>query len=195
MCTYGSLLFFFFLKGSIYYYLTPWNLKWIITAMIFSFSFILPVINIYILYRLNRISSLKMENQSERTFPYVLTSCFYFGLFYLFLDLNIWPGIKVLIFGGGVTILLTAIINMKYKISAHMVGIGGLLGSLMVIANTLKYNATSQIIILVLIAGIIATARLYLKAHEPRQIYSGFFLGLITQVLVFFGFLYFNLIQ
>jgi len=163
--------------------------------MIFSFSFILPVINIYILYRLNRISSLKMENQSERTFPYVLTSCFYFGLFYLFLDLNIWPGIKVLIFGGGVTILLTAIINMKYKISAHMVGIGGLLGSLMVIANTLKYNATSQIIILVLIAGIIATARLYLKAHEPRQIYSGFFLGLITQVLVFFGFLYFNLIQ
>lgn len=192
MCSYGSLLFFFFLKGSVYYYLTPFNLKWIITAMIFSFSFILPVINIYILYRLNRISSLKMEDQKERTFPYVLTSCFYFGLFYLFLDLSVWPSIKILIFGGGLTILLTAIINMRYKISAHMVGIGGLLGSLIVISYVLKYNAVPQIAVVVLIAGIIATSRLYLKAHEPKQIYCGFFLGLITQVLVFFSFLFFK---
>ena len=160
--------------------------------MIFSFSFILPVINIYILYRLNRISSLRMENQSERTFPYVLTSCFYFGLFYLFLDLSVWPSIKVLIFGGGISILLTAIINLKYKISAHMVGAGGLLGSLIVVSYVLKYNAVPQIAVLVLIAGAVATCRLYLKAHEPKQIYSGFFLGLLTQIGVFLGFLFFN---
>lgn len=192
MCSYGSLLFFFFLKGSIYYYLTPTNLKWIISAMIFSFSFILPVINIYILYRLNRISSLRLEIQSERTFPYVLTSCFYFGLFYLFLDLSVWPSIKVLIFGGGLAILLTAIINLRYKISAHMVGIGGLLGSLIIVSYVLKYNAVPQIAFLVLLAGVIATSRLYLKAHEPKQIYSGFFLGLLTQVVVFLSFLFFN---
>ncbi len=193
MCSYGSFLFFFFLKGSVYYYLTPFNLKWVIIAMVFSFSFVMPVINIYILYSLNRISSLKMENQKERTFPYVLTSCFYFGLFYLFLDLSVWPSIKVLIFGGGLAILITAIINMKYKISAHMVGIGGLLGSLMVISYTLKYNAVSQMVFLILVAGTIATARLYLRAHEPRQIYAGFFLGLITQVTVFLSFLFFHL--
>lgn len=160
--------------------------------MIFSFSFVLPVINIYILYRLNRVSSLRMENQSERTFPYVLTSCFYFGLFYLFLDLSVWPSIKVLIFGGGLSVLLTAIINLRYKISAHMVGAGGLLGSLIVVSYVLKYNAVPQIAVLVLIAGLIATCRLYLKAHQPKQIYAGFFLGLLTQVSVFLGFLIFN---
>lgn len=192
MCSYGSLMFFFFLRGSIYYYLTPTNLKWIITSMIFSFSFLLPVINIYILYRLNRISSLHMENQNERTFPYVLTSCFYFGLFYLFLDLSVWPSIKVLVFGGGTAILLTAIINLKYKISAHMVGIGGLLGSLIVISYVLKYNAVPQMAAIVILAGVIATCRLYLKAHEPKQIYSGFFLGLVTQLIVFIGFLFVN---
>ncbi len=192
MCSYGSLLFFFFLRGSIYYYLTPTNLKWVISAMVFSFSFVLPVINIYILYRLNRISTLKLENQKERTFPYVLTSCFYFGLFYLFLDLSVWPSIKVLIFGGGLSILLTAIINLKYKISAHMVGIGGLLGSLIVVSYVLKYNAVPQLSVLVLLAGVIATCRLYLKAHEPKQIYSGFFLGFLTQVSVFLLFLIFK---
>lgn len=122
----------------------------------------------------------------------MLTSCFYFGLFYLFLDLSVWPSIKVLIFGGGLSIFLTAIINLKFKISAHMVGIGGLLGSLIVVSYVLKYNAVPQIAFLVILAGIIATCRLYLKAHDPKQIYSGFFLGFLTQIAVFLGFLFFN---
>lgn len=193
MCSYGSIIFFFFLKGSIYDYMTPLKLKWIISAMIFSFSFILPVINIYILYKLNRISTFTLKEQSERTFPYILTSCFYFGLFYLFLDLNIWPSIKVLIFGGGLSVLLTAIVNLKYKISAHTVGIGGLIGSLMMISLVLKYNAVPEIAVLFLIAGIIATSRLYLEAHSPKQIYSGFLLGMVTQIVVFTFFLNFKL--
>lgn len=192
MCTYGSLLFFFFLKGSIYYYLTQTDFKWIITAMIFSFSFILPVINIYILYRLNRISSMRIEDQKERTFPYILTSCFYFGLFYLFLDLKIWPSLKVLIFGAGLSILLTAIINMRYKISAHMVGVGGLIGSLLIVSWLIRYNAVPHVMVLFVIAGVIATARLYLKQHDHKQIYAGFFLGLVTQMTVFLAFLFFN---
>jgi membrane-associated phospholipid phosphatase len=114
-------------------------------------------------------------------------------LFYLFLDLNIWPSIKVLIFGGGVSVLLTAIINLKYKISAHTVGIGGLIGSLMMISLVLKYNAVPEIAILFLIAGIIATCRLYLDAHSPKQIYAGFALGLLTQIIVFTFFLNFQL--
>ena len=88
--------------------------------------------------------------------------------------------------------MLTAIINLKYKISAHMVGIGGLLGSLIVVSYVLKYNAVPQLSVLVLLAGVIATCRLYLKAHEPKQIYSGFFLGFLTQVSVFLLFLIFK---
>lgn len=173
--------------------MTPLKLKWIISAMIFSFSFVLPVINIYILYKLNRISAITLEKQSERTFPYILTSCFYFGLFYLFLDLNIWPSIKVLVFGGGLSVLLTAIINLKFKISAHAVGIGGLISSLIMVSYVLKYNAVPEIAGLFLIAGLIATCRLYLEAHKPSQIYSGFVVGFVTQLLVFTFFLNFKL--
>lgn len=173
--------------------MTPFKLKWVISAMIFSFSFILPVINIYILYKLNRISTITLEKQNERTFPYIITSCFYFGLFYLFLDLNIWPSIKVLIFGGGLSVLLTAIINLKYRISAHTVGIGGLIASLIMVSYVLKYNAVPEIAVLFLIAGLVASSRLYLEAHKPSQIYSGFLLGFGTQLLVFIFFLNFKL--
>ncbi len=194
MCSYGSLVFFFLLKGSIYDFMTPLKLKWIISAMICSFSFLLPVINIYILYKLKRISTFTIDDQEERTFPYIVTSCFYFGLFYLFMDLNIWPSIKVLIFGAGFAILLTALINMKFKISAHMVGIGGLIGSVIAVSFAIKHNSVFLSCWLILLAGLIATSRLYLKAHEPRQIYSGFLLGLITQIIIFYLFQSFNFI-
>lgn len=193
MCSYGSIIFLFFLKGSIYDFMTPLKLKWVISAMIFSFTFLLPVINIFILYKLKRISSFTLEDQRERTFPYILTSCFYFGLFYLFLDLNIWPSIKVLIFGGGLSVFLTAIANLRFKISAHAVGIGGLIGALMMISFVLKYNAIPEIAVLFLMAGIISGSRLFLESHTPAQIYSGFALGLLTQFLVFSYFINFKL--
>ena len=194
MCSYGSLIFFFLLKGSVYDFMTPLKLKWIISAMVFSFSFVLPVFNIYTLYKLKRVSSFTLKNQSERTFPYIITSCFYFGLFYLFLDLNIWPSIKILIFGAGLAILLTALINLKYKISAHMVGVGGLVGSIIVVSFIIKYNAVPELASLFLLSGIIAASRLYLKAHQPKQIYSGFFLGMSIQIFVFLIFYTFSLI-
>lgn len=172
--------------------MTPLKLKWIISLMVFSFSFLLPAINIYILFRLNRISSITLKNKNERTFPYILTACFYFGLFYLFLDLNIWPSIKILIFGAGFAILLTALINLKYKISAHMVGIGGLAGSLCVISYNLKYNAIILIAAALILSGIIASSRLYLNEHQSKQLYFGFFLGWLVQVLIFLFFLKFN---
>jgi hypothetical protein len=194
MCSYGSILFFFFLSGSMYDLITPLKLKIIITLMVFSFSFVLPVINIFILYKLKRIKSFTLKDQEERTFPYILTSCFYFGLFYLFMDLNIWPEIKILIFGAGLSILLTALINRRYKISAHMVGVGGLLGSLLIISFVFKLNVIPVIMFLCFLSGLIATARLYLKAHYKDEIYSGFALGVITQIIVFVAFLKFNFI-
>lgn len=94
------------------------------------FSFVFPVVNILVLYKLKRIPSITLSEQKDRTYPYIVTALFYFGLFYLLMDVNIWPSIKLFIIGGGLAILLTALVNLKYKISAHMVGLGGLLGIL-----------------------------------------------------------------
>ena len=193
MCTYGSLIFFFLLKGSPYDIMLTLKFKLIITAMIFSFSFMLPVVNIFILYKLKRIHSFTLQDQNERTFPYIMTSCFYFGLFYLFLDIQI-PLLKTFIFGAGLSILFTALINFRYKISAHTVGIGGLLASLILITYAMRYDAVILISGLFVLSGLVATCRLYLNRHFPKQVYAGFFLGMGTQILVYIIFLTLKLI-
>jgi hypothetical protein len=90
--------------------------------------------------------------------------------------------------GGGLAILITALINLKYKISAHMVGIGGMLGGLMAISSLTQFDMTVYYILVILVAGLIGFARLILKEHQPYQLYLGFLLGLIVQFTLFFSF-------
>lgn len=187
MATYGCLLIFFLIPNTVYDFMTETNTKWRISFIVFIFSFIFPVSNIYIMFRLKRIPNLLLTHSKDRTFPYLMSSLFYFGLFYLLLDINIWPSIKLFIAGGGLAILLTALINLKYKISAHMVGIGGLLGVIISLSYLIKFDMTWYYILIIVIAGLIGTSRLILKEHLPAQIYSGFVLGLLTQSLLFFG--------
>jgi hypothetical protein len=150
MATYGCFLIFFGIKHTIFDYLTPLDAKWRISVIVFAFSFMFPVLNIFILYKLKRLPSITLSSRTDRTFPYIMTSVFYFGLFYLLKDVNIWNSIKLFILGGGLAILATALINLKYKISAHMVGIGGLLGVLISLSYLLKFDMTIFYIIIIL---------------------------------------------
>jgi urea transporter len=103
------------------------------------------------------------------------------------MDINIWNSVKLFIIGGAVSILLSTLINLKYKISAHMVGLGGLLGVLISVSYLIHFDMTPYYIITIVVAGIVAFARLFLNEHKPAQIYLGFFLGLIVQTSLFFG--------
>jgi hypothetical protein len=186
MATYGCLLLFFGIKNTVYDFLTGFETKWRISLVVFLFSFVFPVLNIFLLYKLRRLPSITLSGQQDRTFPYLMTSLFYFGLFYLLKDLNIWPSIKLFIAGGGIAILLTALINLKTKISAHMVGLGGLLGVIISLSYLIKFDMTLFYVLVILAAGLTGSARLLLREHRPQQLYTGFFLGLFVQLGLFF---------
>lgn len=188
MATYACLLLFYLVPDTVYDYLTPRDTKWRISLIVFMFSFVFPVLNIFIMYRLKRLPSMILSKQADRTSPYIMTSLFYFGLFYLMKDINIWPSLKLFVVGGGIAILLTAMINFKTKISAHMVGMGGLLGVVISVSYLIQFNMTPIYMSLIVLAGLVGFARLVLDEHKPFQIYLGFFLGLLLQTILFFSF-------
>ena len=187
MATYGCLLLFFGIQDTVYDYLTTFSIKWKISLIVFLFSFVFPVLNIYVLYRMGKIPAISLSRREDRGFPYIMTSLFYFGLYYLLMDVNIWPSLKVFIVGAGLAIVFTALINSKYKISAHMVGLGGLLGGLVSVSALIRFDMTLYYILVIVAAGITATARLVLEEHRPSQIYTGFALGFAIQAGLFFA--------
>jgi len=186
IATYGCLLVFFGLTGSIYYVFTPLKLKLIITLTVFAFTFLLPALNMFILYKFNYITSLKLENRKERIFPLLMTAICYLGLYYMIYDLGVWPAIKLFILGGGICILGAAIIHIWWQISAHMIGIGGLAGVLLALSWFLQMPLFPALSLCLVLAGIIGFARLFLNSHTPQQVYAGFIFGCLLQFSLFF---------
>lgn len=186
IATYGCILVFFCLTNSIYFIFTPLKLKFVITLTVFAFTFLLPVLNLLVLYKLNYISSLKLEIRKERVFPLFMTALCYFGLFYMVYDFNIWPAIKLFILGGGICIFVAAIIHLWWQISAHMIGIGGLIGVLLAMSYFLQLPVFVGLSICILLAGIIGFSRLVLQAHTQSQVYAGFIFGCLVQFSLFF---------
>ena len=180
MPTYGF-AFIFFTENYVSTFI-PLLLKYIILGVTFLFTFLLPTINALILLKMKRIQSLEMETSSERIIPYSSTALYFFALFYLFYDAE-FPGIfKIVILGAAISILMTFIINFRWKISAHTIGIGGIAGATLGIMYRVQMDMSLAFISILLLSGIVAYARLKLKAHTPAQVYTGFVLGFFIEL-------------
>lgn len=158
----------------------PLRTKLMLLSITFSFTCLLPVFNLFVLKRFKLISSYYLEDGKERTFPYVITAMFYMGMAYLIKDFQI-PSIYIsFLFAAAIGIILTAIINLKWKISAHLIGLGGLAGSVLALSFILHQNLLMWFCLIVLASGLTAFARIALKAHTPKQVYAGFLVGLLS---------------
>lgn len=180
MSTYGF-AFIFFTENFISTFISI-ERKYIILSVSFLFTFLLPTINALILLKMGRIKSLEMDSPQERVIPYSSTAMYYFALLYLFYDAQFPSIFKIVILGAGISILLTFFINFKWKISAHMVGIGGLAGAVLGIMYRIQLDMTLAFVAIIFFSGIIAYARLKLNSHTPAQVYTGFFVGFIVEL-------------
>ncbi len=104
--------------------------RWLILGMVAIMTVVFPVMSIALLWRSGLVTDPAMPNRAERTAPYVMT-LFYQGMaYYLLRRSDQDPALLALVTGGMAALLLTLLINLRWKISAHLVGMGGLLGGL-----------------------------------------------------------------
>jgi membrane-associated phospholipid phosphatase len=76
------------------------------------------------------------------------------------------------------------IVSLRWKISAHAAAIGGLIGGFLALSFRLNENPFLILSGLIIIAGMVGTARLILEKHTNWQVYTGFLLGFLIMDLV-----------
>ena len=64
-----------------------------------------------------------------------------------------------------------------------MIGAGGLVGALAGLGVVLPTNMLPWLSLGLLIAGLVGYARLQLNAHQPKEVYVGFFTGFFCEYL------------
>ncbi|SFK48340.1 hypothetical protein [Proteiniphilum acetatigenes] len=185
MPTYGVMLLFVYT----YFGVTYLQQFWLIITPVILFSFVIPAILIFMLYKIGVISDLSLKVRRERIYPYMITLLSYSVMifFYYRMRMPLW---FLMIMVSSVAIMLVAIlITLKWKISAHMFGIGGLIGGAMSVSYFVEHsNPYFMFMGLFIIAGLVGTSRLILKRHTLAQVIAGFLLGfLFSFVCVWIG--------
>ena len=173
MVTYGIT---FALMGT-FLALYPLRMKLLIWGSAFLSTAVLPGLFIYLLTRTGAASDLELTKRKERALPYLIViSSVALCLYFLYrMMMPFW--LIAILMGICVALLIALCINFFWKISAHMIGIGGLLGGLMGVARIHLINPYLLFIAVLLIAGLLGTSRIFLKRHTPMQVYAGFSLG------------------
>lgn len=154
---------------------------WLVSCIGTFFMTALIPLSLMIFRRLRgEISDISISNASERTPIYVYTIiCYAFWSYFLYRVIHA-PFVSLIGIGATIALGLVLLINTRWKISAHLTGLGGLLGG--ILAYVYNYTLPLPMVTISIILGIalvLMFARLYLNAHTSLQVVTGFLLGII----------------
>lgn len=172
----------------------------IILLQVFLSTFMLPTFSLFMLRQLDFIKSIELEDRQDRIIPFIVTGIFYIGLAVFFIKTpNHSPYLlTVFILGATIGLWVSFLINLFTKISIHAVAIAGFLAIVILCMQQLEFDQLlldigsigavslsmrTLLMIVILFVGIVGTCRLLLKAHQPYQIYLGYFVGFLTQFI------------
>jgi hypothetical protein len=166
-------------------YSIPGQAKKFILLIVFINSAIAPVLSILLLKKTGFIKDVMLDERSERMLPLLLSAIYFFITYYLLRKVALPSLLYFYIIGATVLVLLTLIITFRWKISIHMVSMGGFTGFLISLALLLHIDIDRLLILTFLASGLLGTARIKLNAHDLPQVFAGYVMGVGVMLILF----------
>lgn len=157
---------------------------------------VFPCLSILYFRISGRITSLMMDNRTERILPEIVVNGS--GVLLYFLLARIDPNrylpsaIYALSMGSLLTVLACMIITFRWKISLHSAGMGIITGFVFAYFSTQAVFAFWVMPATLIASGLVMSARIYLKAHSFSEILAGYLLGTGVTAACVLLYSYFN---
>lgn len=157
-------------------------------GLVFSFTFLLPVMMLNLLRIFNSLPSYTMNDRKERVLPFILITICYTGItamIYHKNNVSLNDNLLRLLIAIDALVVVATFITFFYKISVHSIAMWGLVGILFIF-NTLSETSVllTPIIGSILLAGVVMSSRLALHVHTLGEVLTGAVTGLATSVVV-----------
>lgn len=165
-------------------FMNMYDAKILVTVAIVTFlvTAIMPAIAIYILYQLGAVTDPALNKRTERLIPFVVTILAYLATAIYYTRIHAPHWMSAFMFGASIALAIALAINLKWKISGHTMGMGGLtaLALFMACHDYLVHGDYLLPMCLLLLTGLVGTCRLLLGRHTLGQVGAGFALGFIA---------------
>lgn len=176
---YGTLVYFLVTKKYTSFEMRIGNL-----VPIFILTVIIPVICFLILRNIGLVNSVFMPTVKERKYPIYISLILLLMIVYKVIPYNYTAELYFYFIGliiGLLTYLILLFIN--FKGSMHMLGVGSLTMYLISLSVHFEINITLTIGLFVLMGGIVASSRLYFRAHTKLELATGLAVGIVSQII------------
>jgi hypothetical protein len=152
----------------------------LIALFVFAFTFLFPVLNLWLLRTLGTITSFQLESRQERKQPFVIIAIIYILVAYLFYIKQPFNGnFNKLMTIVAALVVTAAVLTFFIKVSVHSLAMGGFVGILMPLIRFSPELLWPTAAIIV-IGGLVISARLFLNAHTLKEVVIGCVAGVIT---------------
>jgi hypothetical protein len=155
-----------------------------LVATVFVNLTFLPSVTVFLCWRLKFIDNVYMNTQKERIIPLAAAMIFYFWCWFALRNFTELPVVyRQFLLGSFITIIGAWLANIVYKVSLHALAMGGLFCFMLLLLFNTEGGSAQYFALSTLIVGLVCSSRIILSTHRPFDVYSGFFIGIISQVL------------
>ncbi len=153
----------------------PSNLLWTAIGITFVITCLVPVSAIVALYRSGVIKDPALNNRTERFIPYGVVVLCYIGCGFFFYKASAPFWLPMFFAGGALATVISTVVNCWWKISAHAAAMCGLVALVfrIVASHYALFNMNVWLSGVIIVAGLVMTARVYLSRHTLWQVLAG----------------------
>ena len=155
--------------------------KYFTLGILLVFTIILPILTSVLFKLFGLIDSLYMKTAKERRWPFLITLIWYYMGIQLLTRIYVPQSFLLLMIGATSIVGVALVITSRWKISIHMLGIGGVIGAIIGISQRFQFDHSILLMALILFAGLIGYSRLKTNSHNFRQVYAGFIVGIAVE--------------
>lgn len=161
----------------------PFDYKIFIVVIVWVTTVFVPRMGINTFRIVMKWSHWQLSHREHRHLPYVLTVLGYATCLTIMTRLNVPMFIRGIVLTALVSQIICVIVNAWWKVSTHMVGMGGLVGALIAFSMLFYFNPVFLLCILLILSGMLGTARIILRQHTLAQVFVGFLIGFVCALV------------
>jgi hypothetical protein len=175
----------------LYFIVIPRNytnhIKLVLLSLIFVTTYLIPLLILILFKKLQLIKTFNADSIKERKLPVAMMIILFYLLANTIETITDIKEISLLFYATSLALSLIYIcFAFRLKTSLHLLSLGISTGYFIVLSIIYSNSFAIVIIVHILLAGLIANARIYLEAHTPKEVYLGFFLGFIAPLGVYY---------
>ena len=145
---------------------------------------LLPAFTVFLLRQLGFVQSIQLRSKKERIIPIVASMVYYFWIFYVSRNLpDNPPELVQMLCAVFISSIISLTANNFIKVSLHTIAMGVLAGFFIHLAWVSIVPVGVALSIAVLVAGLVASARLMVSDHTVRELVWGFAIGLVSMII------------